>query len=177
MRPLGLLNLQICDLNLVTNFFKKYTDSRRVIMKCGFYSYFHAESTQNLVRFYYPHAMRFHDGFFSGTKSHVTRGCCIWTSEKNFNPLRNARLTRQPTLHAGSSSTRIMFLEYNYCKKENSFFQLFKIRPMFEAQGVVWNNAAKSDQIFGPFGLSWVLRGQNCSSQFRLTFSWIKIQV
>ena len=48
---------------------------------------------------------------------------------KHFNPLRNARLTRQPTLHAGSSSTRIMFLEYNYCKKENSFFTSFKSEP------------------------------------------------
>ena len=132
MRPLGLLNLQICILNLVTKFFKKYTDSRRIIMKCGFYSYFHVESTQNLIRFYYPHAMRFHDDyvFFRNQKPRNPRLLCM-NFRKYFNPLWNARLTRQPTLHAGSSSTRIMFLEYNYCKKENSFLTLLNLSHLW----------------------------------------------
>ena len=99
---------KICDLNLVQNISKGIQIRHKVF----------------LHRVYQPHAMQFHDYvFFRKQKRCNWRFLCM-NFRKYLNPLWNARLTRQPTLHAGSSSTRIMFLEYNYCKKENSFSTL-----------------------------------------------------
>ena len=67
--PLGLRTSKICDLNLVQNI-------RHRLSRNTDFSVF-------LRRFYQSHAMQFHDDyvFFSGTKSRLTRGSCVWTSE------------------------------------------------------------------------------------------------
>ena len=107
-------------------------------MKCGFYSYFHAQSTPFLLRFYHPHAMQFHEDyvfFFRNQKLSNPRFLCM-----NF---RNGILLPKlfcSTVRKNCSSDREKLLKFEAECREFAYF----LRPL---NRTIYQNSESSEQI------------------------------